>query len=302
MSSRSDASLPRPPPTSPHACPPRAGSTTPSPRAHRQSSSSAPISSPGSSPPTTMPSPSRSSPDLSGTSPCVSSAAAPSVLISILRRPLQYLHTAAWGALAGLALLRFKPKIRFPATIVGVSATAGYGTGVVHYFREHKRFARQLEDREAFLVVLDNVNRRLGNTVPLFPQVDRDRIMHRINKKREENGEVLDGGIEIVSDFADSADSTALTGTPSSANGMSSARRLLEGAFTRPFVRSVSGTRRPSEKYLGCYSGSQRAEQRQALFVGRAATASRTPAYRRTCPTERVCRGRGPPCPSAGRV
>ncbi|EIW64380.1 uncharacterized protein TRAVEDRAFT_158572 [Trametes versicolor FP-101664 SS1] len=133
-------------------------------------------------------------------------------------RYLPYLHTAAWGALAGLAVWRFKPKVRFSPTIVAISASTGYGAGLVHYIREHKRFARQLDDREAFLVALDNVNRRLGNAAPLFPQVDRDRIMDRIKKQREQNGEILDGGIEIVSDFGDSADSTASTGTPSSSN------------------------------------------------------------------------------------
>ncbi|KAH9858196.1 hypothetical protein C2E23DRAFT_803051 [Lenzites betulinus] len=129
-------------------------------------------------------------------------------------RYLPYLHTAAWGALAGVAVLRFKPKVRFPTSIVGVSAATGYGAGIVHYFSEHKRFARQLEDREAFLVVLDNVNRRLGNTAPLFPQVDRDRIMERIRKRREEHGEVLDAGVDIVTDINDSTDSTSFTGTP----------------------------------------------------------------------------------------
>ncbi|KAL7285204.1 hypothetical protein ACG7TL_000297 [Trametes sanguinea] len=126
-------------------------------------------------------------------------------------RYLPYLHTAAWGALAGLAVYRFKPKVRFPTTIVGVSAASGYGIGLVHYIRQHKNFARQLQDREAFLIALDNVNRRIGNNVPLFPQMDRDRILARVKARREENGEVLDTGVEIVSDIGDSTDSTALT-------------------------------------------------------------------------------------------
>ncbi|OSD03574.1 hypothetical protein PYCCODRAFT_1466946 [Trametes coccinea BRFM310] len=126
-------------------------------------------------------------------------------------RYLPYLHTAAWGALAGLAVYRFKPKVRFPTTIVGVSAASGYGIGLVHYIRQHKNFARQLQDREAFLIALDNVNRRIGNNVPLFPQMDRDRILARVKARREENGEVLDTGVEIVSDIGDSTDRTALT-------------------------------------------------------------------------------------------
>ncbi|KAI0639796.1 hypothetical protein C8Q77DRAFT_1152743 [Trametes polyzona] len=141
-------------------------------------------------------------------------------------RYLPYIHTVLWGSLAGVAVIRFKPKVRFPTTIVGVSAATGYGAGLVHYFREHKRFVRKLEDREAFLVVLDNVNKRLGNPVPLFPQVDRDRIMERIKKRREENGEVLDAGVEIVTDIGDSTDSAALTdsSSPSSASHESPAR------------------------------------------------------------------------------
>ncbi|KAI0652264.1 hypothetical protein C8Q79DRAFT_1005479 [Trametes meyenii] len=137
--------------------------------------------------------------------------------VSFLPGPVRYLpyfHTAAWAALAGLAVYRFKPKVRFPTTIVGVSAVSGYGFGILHYANEHKKFARQLQDREAFLVVLDNVNRRMGNNVPLFPQIDRDKILERIKKRREENGEVLDTGVDTVNDFGDSADTTALTDTP----------------------------------------------------------------------------------------
>ncbi|KAI0375397.1 hypothetical protein BV20DRAFT_1048541 [Pilatotrama ljubarskyi] len=129
-------------------------------------------------------------------------------------RYLPYVHTVAWGALAGLAVYRYRARVRFPTTIVGVSAATGYGVGIVHYFQQHKKFARQLQDREAFLVVLDNVNSRVGNSMPLFPQVDRERILQRIRKRREENGEVLDAGIEIVTDVRDSTDSTALTDSP----------------------------------------------------------------------------------------
>ncbi|KAI8981273.1 hypothetical protein BD414DRAFT_538086 [Trametes punicea] len=137
--------------------------------------------------------------------------------VSFLPGPVRYLpyvHTIACGALAGLAVYRFKRKVRFPTAIVGFSAASGYGIGLVHYFHEHRKFARELQDREAFLLVLDNVNRRLGYSMPLFPRMDRDRILERIKKRREENGEVLDAGIEIVSDIGDSTDSTALTDTP----------------------------------------------------------------------------------------
>lgn len=58
--------------------------------------------------------------------------------------------------------------------------------------------------------------------------------MDSIKKQREQNGEILDGGIEIVSDFGDSADSTASTGTPSSSSGMSPARRMLRGDIYAP--------------------------------------------------------------------
>ncbi|KAI0660469.1 hypothetical protein C8Q70DRAFT_913228 [Cubamyces menziesii] len=134
--------------------------------------------------------------------------------VSFLPGPVRYLpyvHTAIWGGLSGLAVYRLKLKVRFPTTVVGVSAVTGYGVGIVHYFREHKRFVRQLQDREAFLIVLDNVNKRLGNSMPLFSQVDRDKILERISRRRAENGEVLDAGIEIVADVGDSTDSTAPT-------------------------------------------------------------------------------------------
>ncbi|CDO73217.1 hypothetical protein BN946_scf185007.g272 [Trametes cinnabarina] len=124
-------------------------------------------------------------------------------------RYLPYIHTVLWGGLAGLAVYRFKPKVRFPTTIVGVSAASGYGIGIIHYIRQHKKFAHELQDREAFLLALDNVNRRIGNTVPLFPQLDRDKLLARIRQRRQENGEVLDPGIEIVSDIGDDTDSSA---------------------------------------------------------------------------------------------
>ncbi|KAI9060197.1 hypothetical protein FKP32DRAFT_1605585 [Trametes sanguinea] len=134
----------------------------------------------------------------------------PALLIAVP----QYIHTAAWGALAGIAVYRFKHKLRFPTTIVGVSAASGYGIGLVHYIREHKKFARHLQDREAFLIALDNVNRRIGNNAPLFPQMDRDRILARIKARREENGEALDSGVDVVSDIGDSTDSPALSDSP----------------------------------------------------------------------------------------
>ncbi|KAI0361190.1 hypothetical protein OH77DRAFT_1390948 [Trametes cingulata] len=148
--------------------------------------------------------------------------------VSFLPGPTRYLpyaHTFVWGALAGVAVYKFKSRIRFPMTVVGVSAATGYGVGIVHYFQQHKQFARQLQDREAFLVVLDNVNRRIGNSLPLFPQVDRDRILERIKKRREESGEVLDAGIEIVTDVGDSTDSTALTDSPNPARSIETSAR-----------------------------------------------------------------------------
>ncbi|KAI0673527.1 hypothetical protein C8Q78DRAFT_1017612 [Trametes maxima] len=174
--------------------------------------------------------------------------------VSFLPGPVRYLpyfHTAAWATLAGLAVYRFKPKVRFPTTIVGVSAVSGYGFGILHYASEHKKFARQLQDREAFLVVLDNVNRRMGNNVPLFPQVDRDKILNRIKKRREENGEVLDTGLEIVNDIGDSTDGTALadsSGATAPGNGMSSLAEVVRLSFTRPHLFAASQDPSPRQK------------------------------------------------------
>ncbi|KAI0330578.1 hypothetical protein GY45DRAFT_1250639 [Cubamyces sp. BRFM 1775] len=133
-------------------------------------------------------------------------------------RYLPYVHTVVWGGLSAIAVYRFKLKVRFPKAVVGFSAMAGYGIGLVHYFRQQIRFVRQLDDREAFLLSLDNVNRRLGNPLPVFPQEKRDKIMERIKKRRAENGEVLDAGIEIVTDVGDSTESTALTDSPPDSN------------------------------------------------------------------------------------
>ncbi|TFK91671.1 hypothetical protein K466DRAFT_643771 [Polyporus arcularius HHB13444] len=124
-------------------------------------------------------------------------------------RYLPYVHSVLWGAAAGYGLYRFKPKIPFPTTIVGVSAVSGYGFGLVHYFHEHRNFARQLEDRQAFLLVLENVNKRLGNPNRLFPQLDNNRILERIMKRKQESGEYLAPGVELVGDS--STESLAMT-------------------------------------------------------------------------------------------
>lgn len=114
----------------------------------------------------------------------------------------QYVHTVLWGAAAGFGLYRFKPKVRFPTTVVGVSAVSGYGFGLAHYFREHRKFARQLDDRQAFLLVLENVNKRLGNPNRLFPQLDNNRILESIMKRKQESGEVFAPGDELVGNSA----------------------------------------------------------------------------------------------------
>ncbi|KAI0721236.1 hypothetical protein C8T65DRAFT_631088 [Cerioporus squamosus] len=115
-------------------------------------------------------------------------------------RYLPYVHTVVWGAAAGFGLYRFKPKVRFPTTIVGVSAVSGYGFGLAHYFRKHREFARELDDRQAFLLVLENVNKRLGNPNRLFPQLDNNRILESVMKRKQESGEVLAPGVELIGD------------------------------------------------------------------------------------------------------
>ena len=127
----------------------------------------------------------------------------------------QYLHTALWGAAAGLACYRFKPRVRFPTTIIGVAAVSGYGVGILDYFRQHKKFARKLDDREAFLLVLENVNKRLGSQTPLFPQLDNNKILESIMKRREEHGEVLNPGADLLGNPS-TITSDAAAPTPSS--------------------------------------------------------------------------------------
>ena len=112
----------------------------------------------------------------------------------------QYIHTVLWGGLAGLALSRFRSRVRFPTTVVGVSAVSGYGFGLFHYFRQHRKFAQQLDDRQAFLLVLENVNRRLGNQSSLFPKLEEQKMFETIMKRKQENGEVLSPDVEFVPD------------------------------------------------------------------------------------------------------
>ena len=90
------------------------------------------------------------------------------------------MHTVVWGSASGALLYRFRPRVRFPSVIVGVSTLTGYGFGLFQYFRQHTKFARQLDDREAFLVALDNVNKRLGNRGPLFPQLDTSKLLENV--------------------------------------------------------------------------------------------------------------------------
>ena len=110
----------------------------------------------------------------------------------------QYIHTALWGSLASLALFRFRSRVRFPTTVVGVSAVSGYGFGLFHYFRGHSKFAQQLDDRQAFLLVLENVNKRLGNHGSLFPQLEEQKMFDIIMKHKQQHGEVLSPDVEFV--------------------------------------------------------------------------------------------------------
>ena len=112
----------------------------------------------------------------------------------------QYAHCALWGAASGLAIWRFKLKFRFPYAIMGASSLAGYGVGVYEYFRWHKNFTRQLDDRQAFPLVLENVNKRMGNAQPLFPSLDRNKMLDDIMKRKHEHGEVLSPGAELLGD------------------------------------------------------------------------------------------------------
>ncbi|KAM5530800.1 hypothetical protein V8D89_015541 [Ganoderma adspersum] len=124
-------------------------------------------------------------------------------------RYLPYVHTALWGGLAGLALSRFRSRVRFPTTIVGVSAVSGYGFGLFHYFRQHRKFAQQLDDRQAFLLVLENVNKRLGNQGTLFPKLEEQKMFETIMKRKRENGEVLSPDVEFVPDSDSTTDGVA---------------------------------------------------------------------------------------------
>ncbi|PIL31578.1 hypothetical protein GSI_06280 [Ganoderma sinense ZZ0214-1] len=126
-------------------------------------------------------------------------------------RYLPYLHTALWGGIVGLALSRFKPRVRYPTTIVGVSALSGYGFGLFHYFRQHRKFAQQLDDRQAFLLVLENVNKRLGNQGSLFPKLEEQKMFETIMKRKQENGEVLSPDVEFFPDSDSTTDGVALS-------------------------------------------------------------------------------------------
>ncbi|TBU34518.1 hypothetical protein BD311DRAFT_746308 [Dichomitus squalens] len=130
-------------------------------------------------------------------------------------RYLPYVHTALWSALAGLATFRYRSRVRFPTTVVTVSAVSGYGIGLWHYFRFHRQFALELEDRQAFLLVLENVNKRLGNQSTLFPQLDERKMFETIMKRKQENGEVLSDGAELLADTdSPTAPSDAIRASP----------------------------------------------------------------------------------------
>ena len=122
---------------------------------------------------------------------------------------VQYFHTFLWGAAAGLAVYRYRAKVRYPLGVVGGSACMGYGAGIFHYFRQHAEFARQLDDRLAFLLVLENVNKRIGNHGSLFPQLDERKMLEAIVKRREEAGEILAPGLELIADADSPTDSVA---------------------------------------------------------------------------------------------
>lgn len=79
-----------------------------------------------------------------------------------------------------------------------MAGSVGYGVGLASYFRAHDKFARQLDDRQAFLLVLENVNRRLGNPAPLFPQLDTNKILEDVVKRKEERGEFLSPAAELL--------------------------------------------------------------------------------------------------------
>ncbi|KAI0756609.1 hypothetical protein C8Q80DRAFT_1092079 [Daedaleopsis nitida] len=142
-------------------------------------------------------------------------------------RYLPYIHTALWGAASGLFLLRYKARVRFPTTVVTVSAVSGYGAGLFHYFHRHQAFARQLDDRQAFLLCLENVNERLGSPTPLFPQMDHKKMLESVKKRKEESGEVLSAGVELVGDISEpSSDAPTFSNAlPTKASEESSARQ-----------------------------------------------------------------------------
>ncbi|KAI0778578.1 hypothetical protein BD413DRAFT_601313 [Trametes elegans] len=129
-------------------------------------------------------------------------------------RRLPYVHMAVAGVLSGLAVYRFKGRIRFPTAAISGATIIGYGTGLVHYFREQKKFVDQLEDRQAFFIVLDNVNHRLGSATSLLQPNEREKLLERIKQRREQSGEVIDTGVEFVTDFSDSTGSTDPTDRP----------------------------------------------------------------------------------------
>lgn len=171
-----------------------------SPPLHAQSSSFVQTSSPVSYPNTTSASLSPSYLAITDTFQYVTSSTAHDHILNADETCTKHIHTALWGGLAGLALFRFRSRVRFPTTVVGVSAVSGYGFGLFHYFREHRKFAQQLDDRQAFLLVLENVNKRLGNHGSLFPQLEEQKMFDTIMKRKQEHGEVLSPDVEFVPD------------------------------------------------------------------------------------------------------
>ena len=127
---------------------------------------------------------------------------------------VQYFHTFLWGAAAGLAVYRYRAKVRYPLGVVGGSACMGYGAGIFHYFRRHAEFARQLDDRLAFLLVLENVNKRTGNRAQLFQKLDLDKLIEDVKKRRAEHGETFSPDTELVTDSLDPLTEGVTSSTP----------------------------------------------------------------------------------------
>ncbi|KAI1793943.1 hypothetical protein LXA43DRAFT_884595 [Ganoderma leucocontextum] len=184
-------------------------------------------------------------------------------------RYLPYIHTALWGSLAGLALFRFRSRIRFPTTVVGVSAVSGYGFGLFHYFRQHRKFAENLDDRQAFLLVLENVNKRLGNQSSLFPQLEEQKLFETIMNRKQENGEVLSPDVEFVPDTDSTTD-----GVAPSAGASSRPAKVAEDAYTRP-TSTWEGIREANAQNTGRHSSWD--ELRQSHERQRVAESARVP-------------------------